>query len=292
MEKINVVFLGSCTAKDIIMSNSNWIDDYNFHGYFFGSISRALSKTGSIADRLLEEIDKNKPTYRLVSDQYNMITKKKNPMTLIESLPPNTVVLYDVAYELLNFFNNGIETFDIHANYENIKQFLPNWLRKEIFTHFKTFDSNTIEMALKQYDTLENFYKSCKIKNIPIVVFNNTYSYKIYDKATNSVGEVYAFYNKKMPFNFSSFGSDEILKYKHSRKIIANFYKNLVKEFDHENIFTIPLEEVYADPDHHEGYHPVHYHHTCRITLRKSLQEKIAEVLSRSNEKKVIEIGG
>ena len=292
MEKINILFLGSCTAKDIVMSNSNWMDEYNFQGYFFGSISRSLSPPGSIAQRLAEETDKNKPTFRLVSDQINMITKKKNPMTLIENLPANTVILYDLAYELLNFFNNGLEMFDIHANYQNIKQFLPNWLRKDIFTHLKTFDSNSIEMAFKQYHTVVNFYKLCKSKNIPIIIFNNTYSYKTFDKNTNSVGEVYAFYNKKMPFDLSSFGSDEILKYKYSRRIIANFYNNLLDKFDHENLFTIPLDEVYADPDHHEGYHPVHYHHTCRITLRKSLQEKIAEVLSRSNEKKIIAVGG
>lgn len=95
-----------------------------------------------------------------------------------------------------------------------------------------------------------------------------------------------------MPFDLSSFGSDDILKYKYSRKIIANFYNSVLEKIDYEDQFIIPLDEVYADLDHHSGYHPVHYHHTCRITLRKSLQQKIAEVLSRSIEKKVIEVNG
>ena len=284
MEKINVLFIGSCTAKDILCTDPTYISDFDFHGNYYGSISRSNYKPGLIAERLEEEFIKTKPPsiHHLINDQVNMITKKKTPRNLVTNLPPNTVVLLDYAYELLNFYTNGSETFDLHANYYNLRVHLPQWLREDILKNFKHFDSNTIEMAYRQFHEIYDFYKMLKSNNIPVIVFTDTYSSKIYDKTTNKVGEILNIFNKRMPFYQSNVLNDEMMQYKYSLKIIKNFYDQIYKRIDQSDFFEIPLTDVYADPDHKHGYHPVHYHYTCRVALYKLLKSKIIETLTKS----------
>lgn len=288
MSKINILYLGSCTSSDIMASDPLYHNNFKTYGVYFGSISRSFEKPGPLAARLEEETQNKTITNRSALDQINMIIKRKTPVTLLENLPPNTVVILDYAYELLNFFNNGLEMFDIHANYENIKTHLPNWLRKEIFTNYKHFDSNTMEMAYKQYHCMHNFYKTIKSKNIPIVAMTNTFSPKVYDKVSNSVGEIFPFFNKKMPFLNINSMSDEMMKYKYSRKIIDKFYQQILDHLDADDFFHIPLNDVYADPDHPWGYHPTHYHRTCRVLLSQQLQQKVLERYYTTNKTKII----
>jgi hypothetical protein len=284
MEKINIVFIGSCTARDILCTDLTYTNDFDFLGNYYGSISRSNYKPGLVAERLQEEFIKTRPPFihHLINDQINMITKKKTPRNLVNNLPPNTVVLLDYAYELLNFYTNGSETFDLHANYNTLKVHLPQWLRDDILKNFKHFDSNTIEMAYRQFHEIYDFYKMLKSNNIPVIVFTDTYSSKIYDKTTNKVGEILNIFNKRMPFYQSNMLNDEMMQYKYSLKIIKNFYEQIYKRIDQSDFFEIPLTDVYADPDHKHGYHPVHYHYTCRIVLHKLLKSKIIETLTKS----------
>jgi hypothetical protein len=283
MEKINIVFIGSCTARDILCTDLTYINDFDFLGNYYGSISRSNYKPGLVAERLQEEFIKTRPPFihHLINDQINMITKKKTPRNLVNNLPPNTVVLLDYAYELLNFYTKGSETFDLHANYSNIRVHLPQWLREDILKNFKYFDSNTIEMAYRQFHEIYDFYKMLKSNNIPVIVFTNTYSSKVYDKTTNKIGEILNIFNKRM-FYQANVLNDEMMQYKYSLKIIKNFYEQIYKRIDQSDFFEIPLTDVYADPDHKHGYHPVHYHYTCRVVLHKLLKSKIIETLAKS----------
>lgn len=282
--------MGACTIHDILACDPLFEQRYTFTHYL-GSISRTFHPIGKIAERLGNEIadGKVKPRDYRVKQMFNYITKEVTPSSLLQNVPPNTVIVIDYAYELTNFFFNQQELFDLISTYNNIKTFLPNWLYKEITKHTYPFDSGIQEIARHQYRTMKQFQTEIVASlNLPVIVFNNSFSKHIYDRKTNTVAEILEFpdvlprYNRILPFKYSLLTTEnEFMKYEYSQNLLNHFYSNIKKHLPLDvKTFDIASENVYADPDHKYGYHPVHYHQTCRAVLWSKLRTTILEAIS------------
>lgn len=296
MEKINVIALGACTIHDIIKCDPYFEERYNFQHYL-GSITRSFHPRGKLGERVGNELadGKIKPKDYRISQMLNYITKEKGPMDYLQDIPPNSVVIVDYAYELLFFYYDTQEIFDIISNFDTIKTFLPSWLYKEIVPNIKHFDSGIQGVAREQHRLWRKF--QCEIlpsKNVPIIVFNNSFSNRIYDRRTNSVGEIINYphalptFLKKIPFKYQE-GQNEFSKYNYSQRLLNYFYTNVKNLITPDvKIFDIESEMPYADPEHRFGYHPVHYHMTCRNVLWKKLRNTILEALADHKKKLVL----
>jgi hypothetical protein len=294
MQKINLIIVGSCTAEDILESNK--ADKNNFFQIksFTGSINRSFSKPGKLAHRLLDHkefyksISEISPRHqRNIKRQINLITKETTALSLLDEADKNSVVIIDAAYELTPFFNDSIETFDLIHNYFGLQKHLPQWLTNEIEKNTYVFDSGIKEFAFQSIKNYKKFFSIIEERQLACIVMGNTFTRKVYDKNTNSVGHIIPLYNKCFHriFNKNNLNDDlEIFDY--NQKLVDINYKIL---FDinsgKNNIFHIDLDNVYSDLDHPYGYHPAHYHITCRKMLYNQLKKMIINTHISHKEK-------
>lgn len=294
MNKINVLSLGGCAASDIIQSNKNYINLYNLD-VWLGSFSRQMWPKDKIANRLEEEfhqIWKNRETYpdleAMLSQILYILKSRRTPETLLANLPVNTVIIIDPAYEIKNFYFDGNEIFDITLKYNNaVRPYLPNWLSENIRKNYKHFDCGIMEIAVFQFRSIKKFLNKLKKLNVPVIVFDNLYTDKIYDTITNSVATSIPIYNTKMPFE-KQFATD-LERHDYSADMIDRFYENW-RDIIPEGfkIFSPDRNLLYADVNHRWNYHPTHLHHTCRRTLESELSSLIVEAISDHNAKNLL----
>lgn len=281
---INIISIGSCTPLDILSTDPQFDKKYKVLYKYQGSVSRTYYKPGSIALRLSEEKKLLKLEHSLVQLQIQSILKEESLLSIIKTVPADTVILVDHAYELWRYFHNGSEMFDIRASYARIANFFPDWFNQEIKNHSKRFDEGTLSTARKQYEYINDFI--CQLDRLPnpVIVFGNTFTSNCYIPKTKTVGKILPMYYRSIPIGKNWFHHDDMMAYQYTEKIVQNFYKNLDKEMPDNVIrFNIDLENVYSDPNHPNGPHPAHYHYTCRQMLLSSLNETIRQAMIPTN---------
>lgn len=287
MDKLNVLTLGGCAPYDIITANRNHTTLYNID-MWLGSFSRQLWEPGKVALRLKEELDSILESVRTAPEdkadvlmQLSYTIKEwRTPTTLIQNLPPNSVVILDPAYEIQSFYFDGNEIFDIHLNYDiTVRKHMPAWFNQLVNKHVHQYDCGIMEIAMFQTHAIRKFAKELAKQNVPVIAVNNLYTRKIYDPITNGAVLAIKQYNNKMPF--SKQHSNELEKYEYSNELIERFYEIwtdfLPKKFKR---FTPSIDGLYADVNHHIGYHPTHLHHTCRTALNAELNAMIVETVA------------
>lgn len=287
MEKINILTIGGCAIDDILKCERSHVDLYNIDLYL-GSISRQ-HEPGKVAARLKEEMEgilknvKETKYYTPVLRQILYVIKEYvTPTSLIERLETDTVVIVDPAYEIKPFYFDGNEMFDIHLDYHTlIKQHMPDWFNQLILKHTMFYDNGSKEIALHQYHTIVKFLKYLDKKNVPVIVVDNLFTKKIFDPATNSVVDAVPLFNSRIPFGDTE---DVLAKY----NLIVRFYRNWRESKpDRFKLFSPNIDMIYADSNHHRGYHPTHLHHTCRKMLNNELKALIVEAV-RDHKQKII----
>lgn len=269
---------------DILKSDPTYRFNFTCQKYFLGSISRSYYPPGKIANRLLEELNGIEVLNMRLKEQIDAILKRNTPLELISNIEKDTVVLLDFGYETVNFFFNELEIFDITPNYRGIRTMLPAWLDQEIIKHAIYFDCGISELVRHRWRSLKKFCYTLADKGVPVIVFDNMFTNKIYDQSTNSVAEVLpALFNSKVSISNKSFRNDEVLQYQHSLDTLNSFYENLKSEMPKAfQWFSIDRDLVYADPMHPMGYHPVHYHKTCNQMLSTQLKTMIIDEFAKS----------
>lgn len=286
MEKINIVTLGGCAASDILRSNKNHVNLYNIDPWL-GSVSRQSWAPDKVAARLKEEAksihDKAKNSSSLVNTEVQLfytIKERRTPATIIDSLPENTVVILDPAYELMRFYFDGNEIFDIELNYKtHVRKHMPDWFNALIDKNTLRFDCGIKEIAKFQYRSIDNFMQMLDKRNIPTIAVDNLFTRKIYDPATNSTADAIPQWNSRMPFQWSS--SNELENYEYANNLVSRFYSMFREKLPSNfKLFSPNVDKIYADLNHHLGYHPTHLHHTCRQLLNAELSALIVEALA------------
>lgn len=292
MKKLKLVSIGSCTAMDILKSDPRYHYDFACQKYFLGSISRSYYPPGKIANRLLEDIGDTKILNPQLQRQVDAILKRNTPLEIINTIDKDSIVLLDFGYETVNFFFNELEIFDINPNYLAIKSMLPQWLNDEITKHAVYFDCGISELVRHRWRSLRKFCYALAEKSVPVIVFDNMFTNKIYNESTNSVAEVMpALFNTKVSISSKSFRNDEVLQYQHSLDTLNSFYENLKSEMPKTfKWFSIDQNLVYADLNHPMGYHPVHYHKTCNEMLCTRLKSLIVNEYYNYKSTPVIEL--
>ena len=293
MDKIKVYIIGSCTAEDILDSEDD--DSINFftRDRFTGSINRSFFPPGKVAQRLLEDRDLYSSISQLQPKiqrnflrQLNLITKEKSVLTLLNNAPMNSVFIVDGAYEVSPFYYNNYESFDLYGLY-NFEEFLPLWLKTEIEKNRYVFDSGIKEFAYQSIENYKKLFRLIKEKNIACIVMDNSLVRNVYDEKTNSVGQIIPLYNKAFYRVFSvSEKQDPLQVFDYNQKMIDMCYKILFDIAGGEfPIFKIPKDKVYCDLNHKFGYHPSHYHMTCRKMLYTPLKNLIIDTYNKHIEK-------
>lgn len=287
MEKINVVSFGGCAAVDILRAPKNNVSLYKIDQWL-GSVSRHSWDPGKIASRLKEDMFAIRTSAATqindvtnTEDQLRYTIKEwRTPMSIIEDLPENSVVIFDPAYELSRFYFDGNEIFDIHLNYySRIRKHMPDWFNLEIDKHTLRFDCGIAEIARFQFRAINDFMKTLERLNIPAIAIDNLFTRKIYDPITNSIVDAIPQWNRSMPFQRDN--CNHIENYQYANNLVSRFYsmfrERLPKNF---KLFSPNIDQIYADIDHYMGYHPTHLHHTCRQMLNAELSALIVEVIA------------
>ncbi len=273
---INIITIGSCTVTDILRADPNFNSKYNLIFSHIGSVSRTYYPPGKLALQILKDKNLLKIKNQLLQTQLQLILKEKDLISDIKSAPANTVVILDFAYELLRYFYDGSEMFDISTSYGKLTPYLPDWLKTTIPNHVKYFDGGDISTYRKQYEYVTDFLSQIDSLNCIPIIFGNTFTSNVYMKELNQVGKILPLYTKKLHLGRNKNFSDEIMAYQYSHKIIESFYKNLTKETPPNFLkFDIDLDQVYSDSSHPNGPHPGHYHRSCRMTLSAQLSDLI-----------------
>lgn len=294
MEKINVLSLGGCAVSDIINSNRNHVNLYNLD-VWLGSFSRQMWEPGKIASRVKEELHTIVSSANsipsdfvdVVMQIYFTVKERRTPTILLDNLPKDTVVIIDPAYEIQNFYFDGNEIFDISLNYNRIvKKHMPEWFNNLVAKHHTHFDCGISEIAVFQFRALKEFLRNLKKLNVPVIAVDNLYTDKIFDKNTNSVVTTISNYNSRMPFGKRH--ESELERHNYSKELVDRFYELWIDYLpDNFKIFSPDKKYLYADLDHHLGYHPAHLHHTCRTALNDELGALIVEAV-RDHKQKII----
>lgn len=294
MEKINVLTLGGCAAIDILKSNRNHINIYDIDPWL-GSFSRQMWPTNKVAARFAEHFYtimnniQNDPNHdEVVMQIWYTLKRYRTPSILIKNLPPNSVVIIDPAYEIKNFYFDGDEIFDLSLKYHRIvKNYMPEWFNDLVDKHYTHFDCGITEIATFQYRAVRKFLKELKRANVPVIAIDNVFTDRVFDYRTNSIATAISTYNSRMPFG--KLHSTDTDKHKYSIDLIDRFYENwrdiMPAEF---KLFSPDRNMLYADTNHHLGYHPTHLHHTCRVLLEKELSTMIAESVAAHRAKQPI----
>jgi len=287
MDKINVLTMGGCAIEDILKCDRNYINLFKID-LFLGSLSRHR-EPGKVAARLKEEMHDilNKVTnpsdYDPVLAQILYVIKEHHtPYTLIDNLSQDTVVIIDPAYEIVNFYFDGNEIFDIHLNYyTQIQKYMPEWFNELIFKNIQNYNNGIMELAVYQYRTLRKFLRYLEKKNVPVIMVDNLFTKKILDERTKYAVDAISMFNNSIPFRAKE---DVHAKY----ELITRFY-DAWRDAKPKNfkLFSPDINMIYADPNHHNGYHPTHLHHTCRKILNNELKALIVEAVN-DHKKKII----
>lgn len=277
---INIIAIGTCTILDILRTDPNFHSKFKILFKYHGAVSRLYYQPGQIANRLYDDKQLMRNTNSFVQGQIQVIVKKDNILDLIRSAPKNTVVLLDYAYEFNRYFFNNKEMFDICSFYPQIKNQMPEWFNKEVDLYLKRFDEGDIKTARLQYENLIDFATQSS-NHLPTILFSNTLTSKVYFKDTNSVGKILPLFNKEIPLGRNIKFDSQMMAYQYNLKIINNFYQNVDRNVPKKCYrFNIDTDGVYADLEHPWGYHPCHYHYTCRSMLVQNLNETIQKSLS------------
>lgn len=285
MEKINILTLGGCAADDILRANRNHTNLYNID-VWIGSISRQYWEPGKVASRLKEDMSTILP--RITDTKVKIpttvqwlytIKEYRTPQKLLESLTPNSVVIVDPAYEIQNFYFDGNEIFDVHLMYDStVRKHMPDWYNLAVNKYYTRYDNGIMELTMFQYHTSKAFMAALEKMKVPVIVIDNLYTNKIYDPITNSVGSALPLYVSKMPFALKG---TVLENHDYSTKLIEKFYELYKRVVPSSfKIFSPDVKKIYADPNHHQGYHPTHLHHTCRTVLNDELNALIVEAVA------------
>lgn len=283
MEKINVYVIGSCTAEDILNANvKDKVRNFNVNR-FIGSVNRSFAQPGKIAKKILEDKEFNLYISQLpnaikceVERQINLITKQETATTLLEKAPKNSVFIVDCAYEMSPFYYDNYEMFDLYT-YNYTQKHYPAWLREAIEKYTYTFDSGIKEFAFQSISNYKKYLAMIEEKNIACIIMDNTMVRNVYDPRTNEVGQIIPLYNQTFYRVFTGSTKEDPLQiFDYNQKMVDNSYKFL---FDMAKgrfpIFKIPRDKVFCDLNHPLGYHPSHYHITCRKMLYQPLKQLI-----------------
>lgn len=280
---INVVVIGGCSATDILRTDPNYDKFYNITEYR-GSISKTYVPAGQLASRLYDTFYRVKIKPPTVKQQFEAIYKRDTPLSILKSLPKNYVLIIDISYELLSFYYDGKEYFDIFPDYEfNKKRFYeyyPQWFTEQVEKHRYWFDSGIRELAFEQSKNLKEFTKFASSLGVPGIIIGNLFTNRIYDKNTNSVVELLPkLVAKSLPFkNFKKALSYEAM-YDYSNRVVSSLYEKMFRELpEHSVIFQPDKNLLFADPEHPYGYSPSHLHYTCRKTLLSDLRSLLFEL--------------
>lgn len=249
-----------------------------------GSVSRSMYPPGPIARRIADDILLRGSKDYFVQQQLKSILKEDNLLKIVKTAPKNTVVILDYAYELWTYYYDQTEMFDICSFYGKIKNKMPEWFNNQLLKNIKHFDQGDVKIFRSQYDLNADFMVQLSKLKIPVIVFPNTFTSNIFIKETNSVGKIFPLFNKQMPFLKKEQLDSDMMAYQYTQKIIQTFYKGVDKEMPSSfRKFDVDLEQVYSDLDHPMGYHPAHWHYTCRKNLLPKLEELIKESLVKQN---------
>lgn len=288
MDKINVLIIGGCAAEDILKCDRSHIDLYNID-IWLGSLSRQ-SEPGKVAARLKEEapdiikrVEGTPYKIDVLMQLLYVIKEHRTPKILVDNVNSNTVVIVDPAYEIKSFYFDGDEIFDLNLKYHtHVKQFMPDWFNELVMHHTKLYDNGSKELATYQYRSVVNFLKYLEKKNLPVIMIDNLFTKKILHEDTKTVVDALPLFNSMIPFKAKE---DILSKY----NLITWFYDNW-KDVRRPGfkMFSPDIDMIYADPNHHIGYHPTHLHHTCRKVLNNQLRALIVETLSEHKQKIVL----
>jgi hypothetical protein len=287
VQMTNIVTIGGCAAADILRSPKNNAFIYKINSWY-GSVSRQSWDPGKVASRLKEHVPEIRASAAMypsdvshTEDQLNHTIKEwRTPISIINSLPENSVVIFDPAYELMRFYFDGNEIFDIELTYGNrVRKHMPEWFYSLVDKHTLRFDCGISEIARFQFRAINDFMKTLDRLNIPTIAVDNVFTRKIYDPITNSIVDAIPQWNAAMPFQWNS--SNHLVNYEYANNLVSRFYEmfreRLPKNF---KLFSPSAEHIYADLDHYLGYHPTHLHHSCRQMLNADLSALIVEVLA------------
>lgn len=296
MKKIRIVTVGGCTGYDILVTGNEWRKNFSIGDRYTGSVSRSFFKPGKIAARIQEEMLHLIPTFpssvrEKIKRQIDVIVKTNNIESIVRQQTPNTVVLVDAGYELLDFYEKDDEAFDILPEWDEISSYFPDWFRKEIAQNICKFDTKGTSTAFQRLNCYREFYRLTTEQKCLCVYIDNPATERVYVKELNSVGVNISLFCSKVPFlTATSDGKTLTLNFEYAIKSIDMLYTMLrtrTQDYyagDDKKAawFYIDKEMCFADPEHHWGYHPAHLHYTCRSVLMQQLHSTIISLYEKN----------
>lgn len=286
--KLNIIAVGSCLIEDILRADSLRAKKYIIKSYY-GSITRGAEPPGKVAQRLLNEVPK--PTKEnFFARQYKFVTKDPSPYSIIKNnINSKSIIIVDFSYEMNDFFFDGNEIFDL-IPHKNPAVGYPEWFQQLVHKNTFNFDNETSELVMHQYKGLLKFRRFLETLDAPVIVMDNFFTKKVYDKQSNTVGSIIPLYNRAMlPFKNVKGISNDLELFYYNESIIENFYTKIRENIAPFGVtFFKPKDrgQLFADLDHPWGFHPIHLHRLCRERQARDLYALIQSVYKDYHNKK------
>ena len=291
--------MGSCTAYDILASDPSHMDKFStpWTNIWNGSMCRSMISPGKIAERLLNDMGDSSKYPMQIRRQIDAVTKFHNPEELLKDAPPNTVVMIDLGYETIDYFiNEEGEEFDIRPSYPQQLHVFPEWFNSVLKTGWTRFDSDNSTTMNRMRWGMQELLASLHRYKFPIVFLGNASTPYTYLKELNSVATTISAFNKRVPFMIhSGHGDNVMLNFEYANRVIEKCYsivKNHITDKYPQNKhwvwFDLQHDQLFSDPDHPYGYHPVHLHYLCRKLLVDRLHSTIIDLHTEHNSKPII----
>lgn len=298
MQRIPLVSVGGCAGYDILVSNPSWFTTFAVNERYTGSVSRSFFKPGKIATRLYDEMlstdNKLDSNIRIrIQRQLDVVLKINSVQSIIEKQSPNTIIMVDPGYELSDYFDDGDESFDILPEYDQVKQFFPEWFNTKVSQNRYKFDFASRRVEAKRDETYLDFFNLVTKQKCLAFFVDNVATERTYIKKLNSVATTISAFNNCVAFlTVDQTGKNTLLNFNYAKRLIGRLFRriktNVEKYYVDEKAnkaewFEIDQELCFADDDHRWGYHPAHLHFSCRQALSKPMIDSLLSLYQKNN---------